>query len=456
MKAVWLTAPAILLLLGSWAVAANQKVTISSNPAGAMVFIDNSYEGTAPVTKELAPGAYRLKLVRKGYAEWTSSITVPLEKPAVDVALQALKKGSIKITSEPAKSTVFLDGREMGLTPLVINDLQDDVYELRVQQPNFEADQRTVEVAGGKDVEVNVQLKSRVEQYCRSKIAENPNDLSMYTELGHYYLLEGKLDDARETFKKAVDVSAQQGVADADLMRFYQELSKVFTGQFKFTDDLPAFVSSFRDVIEYAIEKGPKKNIHLQRLLSLYASLGHTDQVLKLADKINAADPQRGIYREIGDTYRERGMTAEAIKMLTKAIAVKDDFATRVVLGSAYQRSGKYNEAVEQYDIAAKMNPTPSEHGELMSYLARLYSAKGEHDKALECVNKALEDTKGSEGTWLMLKVSILVGAGKCDEATKMVKEQLQTGETGREKRNAEEMLRLIRKRCRGRVPDAK
>ena len=446
----------VLVWFSASAAAANQKVAISSEPAGAMVFIDNTYEGTAPLTKDLAPGTYRLKLVRKGCSDWTANITVPLDKPNVDVTLKTLKKGSIKVTSEPSKCTVFVDGRDVGLTPLMINDLPDDVYELRVQKPNFEADQQTVEIAGGKDVEVTVQLKSRDEQYYRSKIAENPGDLAIYTQLGHHYILEGKLDGAREIFKKGVDISAQQAVADADLMRFYQELTKVFTGQFKFTDNLPAFVSSFRDVIEYAIEKGPKKNVHVQRLLSLYAALGHTDEVAKLADKINAADPQRAIYREIGDTYRERGMTAEAIKMLAKAIAAKDDFETRVALGSAYHRSGRYNEAADQYDLAAQMKPTPAQHAELMNYLARLYSQKGEYDKALECINKALDESKEGQGSWMMLKVNILVDAGKCDEAAAIVNEQLQGGETGREKRNAQEMLRLIKKRCRGKPPQEK
>jgi len=429
--------------------AGNQKITISSDPAGAMVFVDDTYEGTAPVTKELAAGIHHLKLVRKGYSDWTSTITVPLDKPAVDVALKPARKGGLRITSEPAKCTVFLDGREMGITPLLINDLAADVYELRVQKTNFETSQQTVEVTDGKENEIHLQLRSRVEQHFQAKLAENPNDLSTYTELGHHYLLEGKWDAAREIFKKGVDISAGQAAADADIMRFYQELSKVFTGQFKFTDDMKEFLAAFQDVIKYAIEKGPKKNIHYQRLISLYAAMGHADEVARLAEKINAADPNRGIYREIGNIYRERGMTQEAVKMLVKALAVKDEFETRMALGSVYHRSGKYDLAVEQYAVAEKMNPTPAERAELMTYLARLYSQKGQYDKAIAYIDKAIEDTKGGQVSWLMLKVNILVEAGKCDEATAIVKQQLETLETGREKRNAREMLQLIRKRCK-------
>jgi len=429
--------------------AGSQKITISSDPAGAMVFIDDAYQGTAPVTAELAAGTHHLKLVRKDYSDWTSTITVPLDKPALNVALKPAGKGSLRVTSDPAKCTVFLDGREMGITPLLMNDLAADVYELRVQKTNFEAHQQTVDVTDGKDEEIHVELKSRVEQHFQAKLAEDPNDLSMYTEMGHYYLLEGKWDAAREIFKKGVDVSAGQAVPDADIMRFYQEMSKVFTGQFRFTDDMKAFLTSFQDVMEYAIEKGPKQNIHYQRLISLYAAMGHADEVARLADKINAADPGRGIYKEIGGIYRERGMTQEAVKMLTKALGVKNDFDTRVALGSVYHRSGKYDLAVEQYAAAEKMNPTPAERAELNNYLARLYSQKGEYDKAIAYIDKAIDDTKGGQISWLMLKVNILVEAGRCDEATAIVKQQLDTLETGREKRNAKEMLELIRRRCK-------
>jgi len=439
----------IVAAAGAAPAAGSQKITISSDPAGAMVFIDDAYQGTAPITAELAAGEHSLKLVRKGCSDWASKITVPLAKPAVAVVLKPARKGSLKVTSEPAKCTVFLDGREMGITPLLIDDLAADVYDLRVQKTNFETTQQTVEVASGKDVEIHVELRSRMEQHFQAKLAENPNDLSIYTEMGHHYILEGKLDAAREIFKKGVDVSAGRAVADADIMRFYQELSKVFTGQFRFTDDMKAFLASFQDVMEYAIEKGPKQNIHYQRLISLYAAMGHADEVARLADKINAADPGRGIYKEIGDIYRERGMTQEAVKMLTNAIAVKDDFGSRFALGSVYQRSGKYDLALEQYAAAEKMNPSPAERAELNNYLARLYSQKGEHDKAIACIDKAIEETKGGQISWLMLKVNILVDAGRCDEATAIVKQQLDTLETGREKRNAKEMLELIRRRCK-------
>jgi len=451
-KAAMIIVPVMLLACALPSAAAkSQKVTITSTPAGAMVFIDSKYEGTTPLTKELPEGACRLKLVRKGYADWTSSITIPLAKPEVDVALKAAKRGSIKVTSVPDKCTVYVDGRESGLTPLMINDLPDGVYDVRVEKTNYMNSTQTVEIADGKDAEVRVELKSRMEEVCMGKLKENPDDLNMYTELGHYYLLEGKYDDAREIFKKGVEVSAKPTAANGDVMRFYQELGKVFTGQFKFTDKIETFLVSFRDVIEYAIEHGPRKNTHCERLISLYAAMGHGEDVMKLADKINANDPQRGIYKEIGSIYLERGMTPAAIKMLSKAVMIKDDFGARLALGSAFHRSHRFNEAVEQYALADKLNPTPEQKAELLNYQARLYQQKGDYDKALECIDAALKTGKGGQ-QWLMLKVNILLDAGKCDDARQLINDQMRAAETTRDKKNTEELLRIINKRCKPRA----
>jgi len=450
--------PIILLALAAPAAAKDQKVKITSTPPGAMVFIDGVYAGTAPLSKALAPGTYRLKLVRKGFSDWTAAVKVPLEKPAIDVALQPLKKGTIHVTSEPSKGTVFLDGREMGDTPLLIEDLPDDVYELRVQKQGYENSQQSVEIIDGKDVEAAVTLKSRMEEYCLGKLQKNPDDLATHTELGHYYLLEGKWGSARDIMKKGVLVAARSTGRNNDVMRFYQELTKQFTGQFQFTDDLAAFRESFGDVIEYAIEFGPGKSQHTQRLVSLYASMGRVEAMVKLADRMHASEPTRGVYKELSRVYLESGMTQAAIRMLARALEVKDEFDTRVSLGSAYQRLYKYDEALEQYQQAEKLEATPRQKADLMIFLARLYARKGMHNKAIECLDAAIEHQPSGVNTsaWTSLRINTLVEAGRCDDARKVADEQLKRAVSTRDRREAQSNLLLINTHCKDKEPEVK
>jgi WD40 repeat protein len=52
-------------------------VGVSSLPAGANVFVDNTYQGIAPLTVTgLAPGEHVLLLKQAGYADWSTTITV--------------------------------------------------------------------------------------------------------------------------------------------------------------------------------------------------------------------------------------------------------------------------------------------------------------------------------------------------------------------------------------------
>jgi len=443
-----------LIVLGCIAATASgkdQKVQVSSTPPGAMVFVDNTYEGITPLSKDFAPGTYRLKLMRKGFSDCTLTVKIPLDKPAVEAVLKALKKGSISITSVPPKCIVYLGGREAGETPLVINDLPDDVYEVRIEKQSYETVQTAVEIKDGKDSEVAVELKSRVEELCLEKLQKNPDDLSVYTELGHHYLLEGKWESARETMKKGVLLAARLGPREPEIQRFYEELTKQFTGQFKFTDDLVAFRDSFSDVIEYAIEFGPKRSAHTQRLVSLYAAMGRADSMTKLAERMHATDPQRNVFREFADTYLQTGMTSVAIKMLERAIEVNDDFDTRLALRSAYQRVYKMEQALEQYSKAEKMDSTPAKKANLMILLARLYALKKMPDKAIDCIDAAIElDPRGKmNSSYLTLRVNTLIEAGRCDDARDAVNEFAKNATDGATKKLAESQLILIDKHCK-------
>ncbi len=58
----------------------NGKLSISSNPTKAKVYIDNEYKGTTPLELELQPKNYNLKLTMDGYKDYSKSINIESHK----------------------------------------------------------------------------------------------------------------------------------------------------------------------------------------------------------------------------------------------------------------------------------------------------------------------------------------------------------------------------------------
>lgn len=74
-------------------------VTIESNPSGAEVYIDGEYRGVTPLTVSLLPGNYYLKLVKSGYHDYTTQISV-IAGESITIS-RTLTKISIPTTTPP-------------------------------------------------------------------------------------------------------------------------------------------------------------------------------------------------------------------------------------------------------------------------------------------------------------------------------------------------------------------
>lgn len=94
-------------------------ITLSSEPAGAVIEVDGETVGETPATVELGAGTRQLRLRLAGYQTWERPLQVVADQPQTLplIELQAAE-GRLDLQSRPAGATVRQGGRFLGTTPL--------------------------------------------------------------------------------------------------------------------------------------------------------------------------------------------------------------------------------------------------------------------------------------------------------------------------------------------------
>jgi hypothetical protein len=92
-------------------------VAVTSNPNQALVYVDGSYQGKAPLTAILYPGSHTFRLSVPGYNDYTANVYVSANTNQNLNANMALAVyGTVAITSVPG-ATVYMDSAYQGTVP---------------------------------------------------------------------------------------------------------------------------------------------------------------------------------------------------------------------------------------------------------------------------------------------------------------------------------------------------
>ncbi len=124
------------------------SITIDSDPASALVFVDDEHRGVTPTTvRGLDPaGEVAIRIEKKGYRPWSQVITLDeqdLEREIraglIEIEECANGTGFLYVITDPPGATIELNGKRLpGKTPKVINDVCAGVpHELRLQAAGF-------------------------------------------------------------------------------------------------------------------------------------------------------------------------------------------------------------------------------------------------------------------------------------------------------------------------------
>jgi len=154
-------------------------VNVRSTPAGARVSVDGRDVGVTPFTlAALARGSHVVRITHQGYVAAERRVRIGSNQPAqsIEVDLVATRpargaapppatpertSGSLMVDSRPAGARVFVDGKLVGTTPLLIDAVAVGDHAVRLELDGFNPWTASTKVSGGERARVSGSLEQR-------------------------------------------------------------------------------------------------------------------------------------------------------------------------------------------------------------------------------------------------------------------------------------------------------
>jgi hypothetical protein len=125
-------------------------LVVHTAPPGASIYLDGKLVGTSPYDgKGLSPGTYRIRVIKEGFETWERVENVEAGKRVEVIAQLKVKVADLEVRSEPPRATVYLDGKNMGETPVTLSGVRAGQYSIRVVKEGYHPYEERVELIGG-------------------------------------------------------------------------------------------------------------------------------------------------------------------------------------------------------------------------------------------------------------------------------------------------------------------
>ncbi|MDD3952914.1 MAG: PEGA domain-containing protein [Lentisphaeria bacterium] len=138
-------------------------ILVDSDPAGAEVYLDGELQaGLTPLLiRRLSRGRHSLELRKGGYENSMRTIMVPDIQPSRPVLLRQ-KSGTLLLQSNPPGAHVWKERQFLGVTPVLLEDLEAGSHELTLRGPACESKKVTAEVSSARGEKLVVELQSNL------------------------------------------------------------------------------------------------------------------------------------------------------------------------------------------------------------------------------------------------------------------------------------------------------
>jgi tetratricopeptide (TPR) repeat protein len=191
--------------------------------------------------------------------------------------------------------------------------------------------------------------------HCSIATANDPRGTEAFNTLGSVQLKQGRLDDAKQNFKRAIEIDSSYALA-------YANLAIAATKQ----DNVESALAYF----DQAVNKDAAGYFDARRRADGYSSIGYGALVLKRYDvaakcyeqALQAVPDNPDFQRNLAISYRAQGRPAEAIRLLQSILQRNSNSAeTHNTLGIIYAEQNRRQEAILEFQRALQINPNFSQ-----------------------------------------------------------------------------------------------
>lgn len=153
---------------------------VYTNVRNANVFINDEPIGLTPFVRLLPPGRYKVRLELAGYDKYEEEIELLANKAVTINAQLAKVVGSIEVLANVEGARVFLDDKEVGVTPdVVVEDLPAGTYTIQVRRAGYTTYTAPITVKPNVRIKMHVPM---VASSARVQISASPDSVSVFLD----------------------------------------------------------------------------------------------------------------------------------------------------------------------------------------------------------------------------------------------------------------------------------
>lgn len=130
------------------------------------------------------------------------------------------------------------------------------------------------------------------------------------------------------------------------------------------------------------------------------------------------------VLKHTGEDYLALGKNLKAVNALKESVKIEDDFKTHLLLSKAYERSGAYDQSIEEVKRSVKLSDEPANEKPVKNLISRIVIKileSDEKENGVKYINELKKYCSKPEAQLLSLKNALIEGKQK--KAASVLKE---------------------------------
>ena len=368
-----------------------ETVTLTTD-ADSEIWINEQQRGTGSWTGDLGTGSYIVECRKPNHRTTSETITV---SPGMSVTKISLKSpqpiyGVLSIMSAPGNAEAWLDGKNIGLTPIYLPQILIGSHTLKLTKSGCADWTGNVNVAEGQIAEINATLQSGAPVTFTSNVA------------GAQLYLDGALVKHEET----IDYDATDTAEEANKLITKVYMQKGNTALW--ANDMAGAIAAYTKVVELDPTNG---NAYL-RIGRAYAASGKLEEAVAAYETAATNGKEADAKKQLSNLFLKKaqaslkaGANQEVIDYALKANSYLENANAYKLAASAAQHLKNNAQCIEFHEKYLEIKPNAKDAAGVTFTIAALYQQLGNNAKAIENYEKVASDPQYGAGAQEQLKV---------------------------------------------------